>query len=576
MVTHRAFTLLEILLVIAIIAALSGLIIFTTSPANILNRVGDLQNSENNNSLINAIKSYQLDNNGFLPTSVQQITESGQYNICKYQQAGSCINLDELVINGYLSSIPINPRENTELLTGYTINYNVNTLDFSISSGNIQEAISQYCPIGEECLGPIAEWELNENSGIETINSGTTIISPLVLTNGPIWTSGVSGSAVDFDGTNDFLLGSNTLNFERTDSFSISTWVRKDRNGSNEAIISKMESSGNYRGWLLWFTGDKPSFILRNTVTTNYLQMTTANTFPSSSSYRHITVTYSGQSNPESVKLFVNGIPQNLFTISNNLNATIQSSINLNIGARNNNSIFLDGATDRIRVYNYVRSPREIGWEYNQGLPIVKLSFDENTGSLTSSSSENSLSGSIFQAQWVSGKNNSGLYFDGIDDNIDFGDPANSLLDFGTNLDFSITGWIKTNSGLKQAIISKGLNTSGAGTGWAIYKDSDGQLSMDINVSTLNTFVFPSNLNDDNWHHFAITLDRDSTITGYIDGIQEASYDISSITGSMNNVSNLYIGRFLTSTSNMLNGTIDEVKFYGYALSPNQVLEDAN
>jgi hypothetical protein len=55
---------------------------------------------------------------------------------------------------------------------------------------------------------------------------------------------------------------------------------------------------------------------------------------------------------------------------------------------------------DEIKIYNYVRSPAQIAWDYNRGKPVAYYKLDECTGSAIHSSGnsikyDSSLDGTI-------------------------------------------------------------------------------------------------------------------------------------------------------------------------------------
>jgi hyaluronate lyase len=81
-----------------------------------------------------------------------------------------------------------------------------------------------------------------------------------------------------------------------------------------------------------------------------------------------------------------------------------------------------------------------------------------------------------------------------------------------------------------------------------------------------------ANIRDTKWHHVAVTFDRQTYMTGYVDGIvQSTPKSISARTGSIANANNLFIGVYGDGVINYFNGTIDEVRIFDRALSPEEV-----
>ncbi|MBP9758439.1 prepilin-type N-terminal cleavage/methylation domain-containing protein [Candidatus Dojkabacteria bacterium] len=147
---NRGFTILEMLLVIAIITVLFSIIIFSVRPTLLLNDTKN-QRADTEASLIkSAIDSYKAFN-GKLPDTFSTL-DSGVYELCAYGTevcpAGS-IKLDELVDQKLILNLPI-IDDTAQDLTGYNIYYNADTASVSVSS----ELISELIPTPNSSLTP--------------------------------------------------------------------------------------------------------------------------------------------------------------------------------------------------------------------------------------------------------------------------------------------------------------------------------------------------------------------------------------------------------------------------------------
>lgn len=125
---QAGFTLLEVLLVVAIIAILAGIVIIAINPGKNLGDSRNSQRSADVNTIINGVYQYSLDSNGVLPATIT-VTAT---EICA-TAAASCTGLVDLAVlstaGKYLVSIPKDPQCATACAvngTGYRIAKDVN------------------------------------------------------------------------------------------------------------------------------------------------------------------------------------------------------------------------------------------------------------------------------------------------------------------------------------------------------------------------------------------------------------------------------------------------------------------
>ena len=128
----KGFTLLEILLVVAIISILAGIVILAINPTK---QLGDTRNAQRRSdvlTILNAVYQYALDNDGAFPVDISPVTDScledATAEIC---QDGECTDGDYVdlytdLVSGdvnYLVSIPRDPEvaSTTASGAGYSI-----------------------------------------------------------------------------------------------------------------------------------------------------------------------------------------------------------------------------------------------------------------------------------------------------------------------------------------------------------------------------------------------------------------------------------------------------------------------
>ncbi len=117
----KGFTLLEMLLVVAIIAILAGIVIVAINPSKQLGAANDAKRWSDVNTIISAVYQYAIDNSGTLP---------GPTGIAKFNDCGGATSTNEICITGgtcvglinlasttnagtYLSAMPIDPNGGT-------------------------------------------------------------------------------------------------------------------------------------------------------------------------------------------------------------------------------------------------------------------------------------------------------------------------------------------------------------------------------------------------------------------------------------------------------------------------------
>jgi prepilin-type N-terminal cleavage/methylation domain-containing protein len=132
------FTLLEVLLVVAIIAILAGIVIIAINPGKNLADTRNAQRQADVTTILNAVYQYALDNNGTVPTTIG----STAAEICSTTGAActtpAAIDLGVLTTAGkYIVAIPSDPKCPTGCLSngvGYRIYKDSTTSRITVSA----------------------------------------------------------------------------------------------------------------------------------------------------------------------------------------------------------------------------------------------------------------------------------------------------------------------------------------------------------------------------------------------------------------------------------------------------------
>lgn len=127
--TKKAFTLIEVLLVIGIIILLAGAIIVAVNPGRQFAKARNTQRKTDTTAILNAIVQLMVDNQGAwkcpsvpeLPSSATMIATPGG------------IDLEPCLVPTYLPRMPLDPQQGTyntttgAYNTGYNLSYNSST-----------------------------------------------------------------------------------------------------------------------------------------------------------------------------------------------------------------------------------------------------------------------------------------------------------------------------------------------------------------------------------------------------------------------------------------------------------------
>ncbi len=198
--------------------------------------------------------------------------------------------------------------------------------------------------------------------------------------------------------------------------------------------------------------------------------------------------------------------------------------------------------------------------------------LNESSGTNVPDSSGNGRDGTTVNmddSDWVAGKLNNCLDFDGVNDYVNCGNIAG----FEKNEPFSLECWFKT-GGTNHVMVSK--NTSSSGSGYyiitavgKIYFRLQNTVSARISVSTIE-----AGFNNNVWHHLICTYDGSEDASGchiYIDSMDKAvSIDTNTLSGTITNVSNFNIGNISNLTYHF-GGKIDEVVIHDKELNQSEV-----
>jgi len=204
----------------------------------------------------------------------------------------------------------------------------------------------------------------------DTTSSGSSVCPNTSTQTVEIALAGIANNySMSFDGSNDYInVGSpSTLDFERTDAFSISAWVKRVGSGSNQSIVYKANNNSPYNGYAFYIdTNNKVGFnITIDYFANNYFGKVCTSVL--NTDWNNVLITYNGNSNVSGLNIYINGSLQNVTTVgtSSDLTGTLSNSIPFNIGARNNTDVFFDGSIDEVGIWNTALTSTQVSEIYN-------------------------------------------------------------------------------------------------------------------------------------------------------------------------------------------------------------------
>jgi len=437
--------------------------------------------------------------------------------------------------------------------------------------------------------GAAAYWKLDEATGSTAVDYASSLDG--TYTNGV--TKGVAklisdsgGTAVSFDGTNDFITMGDVLDFDQGDRFSIEFLINTtdDGGGSGASIISKQSNTAPYSGYSLYVYINYIYISLIGTTYANRLESHYAVAINDGEDH-HVVWTYNGSSNISGMKLSVDGVFQTMTTDVNNLSTSTVCAEPFNIGARNSVDIFVSAVIDEVAVYATalpeitVRKHKALSLGYASATyPFAVITdgaigywrLGETTASTAYSDVNHVMDGTYTNGvtkgvtSLVSTETDTAASFDGTNDYVSVTDTTDLKITGNITVE-TIVAFSSTQTG--KYIVSK----------W----DNAAQLSYILNIpATNNVFQFAirtggatkkarstPTYNDGNSHHVMGTYDG-SNIKLYVDKVL---VDSSAVTGSItDSTADFVIGAGDGNISNF-DGTIDDTAIYATALTSAQV-----
>lgn len=403
--------------------------------------------------------------------------------------------------------------------------------------------------------GPIAYYSLDENTGTSNVydksgNEHTGSIAGTMTESD--WVKGKFGSALNFDGSNDyvdFYSASFENNFS-TAQGTLSVWAKVENSANwtdstTRSIINVASDLDNRVGIL---KGSTDNSLTLQYEANNVLESETVTT--STEGWFHAAITW--DTTADEVKFYFDGKHVNTSTTLGTWAGALASDRVVFGSHRLTSGNYWNGDIDEVKVYNYARTPSQVIEDMNGGHPIggspvgsqaIYYKFDEMQGTTANNSGNQgtSYNGNITSGTWTSeGKVNSALTFTAGTSVTD------TITDPGYTNTLSLWVYPTTSAASKTLVTATKLTTDSS--------------SRPVYGSCTGTA-----LNLDTWSHLVAVSNGSGSCAIYQNGIQTAT-----------NTTGVTFGTSLNIGGSSFTGNIDEFKFYTAALTAEQIGIDMN
>lgn len=458
---------------------------------------------------------------------------------------------------------------------------------------------STYCIPGDTtfCDPPVGEW-LFEDGGNQTVKDssgngihGTFGSSSVEDTADPTWSGGRSHGGIR-------LLDDDYVTIPDNDNFSVVTTGKLTVEGwAKYDVITDTRRTFNKNGGTQyeWYLGPANGALQAATAAVGgatYLEAI-SNITISANEWHHFAFTIDQSTN--TMSLYLDGV--NVGNDTTPGSGVMSNSVTpVRVGLDSNGKNGTQGYADSLRIYNYVRTPAQIAWSYNQSKPTALYAFNEcdenighntgftsdpqgsspfdatlsigSSGTLTSTGTCSSGTSTESWNAGTMGKFDSALALDGTDDYATIND-HNSLRFDANSTDFSLFSWVKRQEiDQTHQILSKEDKDN---DGWRLIINADNTVTCSVNTIDITS----TSTIDTNWHHIGCTITRAGNGQIYIDGKPDGTAVAISST-AMATTAPLVIGARSYTTTNYFNGLLDDVRIYNYVPTSGQIMTIMN
>ena len=215
-------------------------------------------------------------------------------------------------------------------------------------------------------------------------------------------------NCLHFDGSNDNIAipHNPAIDFSINDSFTLETWFKTSNTSSQYLMIySKMANTFPFRGYEMYLTYGKLTFVAISDLATNNAVKIESMSAYNDNNWHHAACVYNGSPNPANMQMYIDGVLQPYTVVSNNLTGPFNSTITAYLGGRQGANYSYGGLLDDFKIWNRGLCGSEINFRKNCNTPgnanglVALYNFDHGVAGGNNSTVNNltnlSLSGGL-------------------------------------------------------------------------------------------------------------------------------------------------------------------------------------
>ncbi|MDD4924654.1 MAG: LamG domain-containing protein, partial [Dehalococcoidales bacterium] len=215
--------------------------------------------------------------------------------------------------------------------------------------------------------GPIGHWKFDEGSGTIAYdasgnsNHGTMYYMSTSTSGG--WSQGKVGRALSFDLIDDYVDCGDDSIFSFAGAFTLEAWIKADSRvgGANAGIVGRAFNPALYVD--IRYMPNIRIHFYNSSASVQYL-FTKGGYSVSRNEWHHIVGTYDPAAGSNNMKLYIDGVLDNVAT------KTVVPTPTANLLIGKGETDFFGGLIDDVKVYNYVRTAEQVRADYNAGMSV--------------------------------------------------------------------------------------------------------------------------------------------------------------------------------------------------------------